>query len=479
VKSVYIVKSSQPELDELEKKKRTELKSYYLLKESEVIVVRYSDCILDFAKNKAGVFLVLTEDKMFLQTVRAALHVDLGLSDEHIRSANSIQRGMQELEKLMLQGRRPAVVMEHVLRSEPTLRTLRWLKENHKQIPVIILSLEVKADSLAQYHEAGADNFITKPASTNVLVEKLAFTIEPQSEFQALVRQGKDYLEYNDFENALATAEQILAKKPNSAVGFMILGDALKGLARREEALRAYKSAEAGADMYLEPLGRILAFYTEENDEAGQLEYLRKMDTISPHNLDRKLHLGKLLVKTDKAEEAKQHLDAAMGMAASEGKEKLAAVGQEVAEQYMGSDPALAESYYRTSINAARACLDGLKPLAFNRLGLSLRRQGRWKEAVAEYLEAERLSPQDENIQFNIAMALADGEEWVGAAERLDRALEINPKFHAGHKMVYYHLGTIYMKAGRTTDALPYLQHLQSVQPGFKGVDKLLEKLGE
>lgn len=477
VKNVFIVKSSQPELDELELKKRTELKSYYLLKESEVVIVRYSDCLLDFARNKAGVFLALTEDRMFLQTVRAALHADLGLGDEHIRSANSIQQGMQELEKLLGRGRRPVLLMEHALRGEPTLRALRWIKENHKEIPVIILSLEVKADSLAQHHEAGADNFITKPASTNVLVEKLAFTIEPQSEFQALVRQGKGHLEYNDFENALAAAERILERKPNSAVGFMILGDALKGLARREEALRAYKCAEAGADMYLEPLGRILAFYTEENDTAGQLEYLRKMDAISPRNLERKLCLGKLLVRNGQAEDAQAHIAAALDLAAQEGQARLSAAGQEIAEQYLGVDPARSEQYFRASISAARTSAEGPRPLVFNRLGLALRRQGKWQEAVQEYLEAEKLAPRDENIQFNLAMALAEGQDWEAAAGRLDRALALNPEFHLDNTMVCYNMGTIFTRAGRPADARSHLAYLNKISPGFKGVDKLLEKL--
>jgi tetratricopeptide (TPR) repeat protein len=477
LKNIVIVKSSQPELDELEKKRRTELKSYYLLKESEVVIVRYSDCIYDFVQNKAGVFYVLSEDKMFFATVRSTLHVDLGLSADLIRSANSVQRATGEILDLIRQGRRPVLLMEHALRREPTVRALKWFRENHRDMPVIVLSLEVSADSLAQYHEAGANNFITKPVSTNVLVEKLAFTLEPQSELQALVRLGKEHLEYNDFENARDTAHLILDKKPNSAVGFMILGDALKGLARREEALQAYKSAEAGADMYLEPLKRILDFFAEDNDEQGMLEYLRKLDKISPNHLERKLRLGKLLVKNGQAEDAERHISAALDLATGEGQARLSAVSQEIAEQFLAADPARSEQYFRASIQAARTSAEGLRPLVFNRLGLALRRQGKWQEAVQEYQEAEKLAPRDENIQFNLAMALAEGQDWQAAAGRLDRALALNPEFFADNTMVCYNMGTIYTRPGRPADARSHLAYLNEISPGFKGVDKLLEKL--
>jgi tetratricopeptide (TPR) repeat protein len=474
---VTIVKSTRKDLDELEKKKRTELKSYYLLKESEVVIVRYSDCIYDYVEKKSGLFFLVSEDKMFFQTMRATLHVELGLDMELIRSASSVQKAVGQIEDLVRRGRKPVVLIEHVLHNEPTVRAVKWLKETFRDLPVIILSLEVSGHSLAQFHEAGADNFITKPCSPNVLVEKLAFTVEPQSEFQALVRQGKDFLEYNDFENALDTAQVILSMKPNSAVGYMIMGDALKGLARRQEALEAYKAAEAGADMYLEPLKRILDFYEEEGDEKGMLEYLRKLDKISPNHLERKLSLGKLLIKRGQAETAQRHLTAALDLATQEGAAKVSAVDLEIAEQYLNVDAAVSEQYFRSSISAARNAPGELKPLLFNRLGLALRKQGKWQEAVKEYQEAEKLSPEDENIQYNMAMALAEGKDWLAAAERLDRALAINPDFYKDHKMVGYNMGAIYTQAGLPRKARPLLEHVRDIAPGFKDVDRLLAEL--
>lgn len=474
---VTIVKSTRKELDELEQKKRTELKSYYLLKESEVVIVRYSDCILDFVEKKSGLFYLISEDKMFFQAMRSALHVDLGLDLNLIRNASSVQKATIEIEDLVRRGRKPLVLIERVLRGEPTTRMLKWLKQSYKDLPIIVLTLEVSAHCLAECHEAGADNCITKPVSPNVLVEKLAFTVEPQSEFQALVRQGKDFLEYNDFDNALGTARVILERKPNSAVGFMIMGDALRGLARRQEALEAYKSAEASADMYLEPLKRILDFFEEENDEQGMLEYLRKLDKISPNHLERKLGLGKLLIKRGKAEDAQRHLTAALDLAAQEGAAKVSAVDLEIAEQYLNVDPAISEQYFRSSIKAARSAPDALRPLVFNRLGLALRKQGKWQEAVKEYQEAEKLAPEDENIQYNLAMALAEGHDWVAAAGRLDRALALNPCFHQEHKMVSYNMGAIYLSAGLPKKARPLLEHVQANEPGFKDVERLLAEL--
>lgn len=479
MKSVYIVKSANPELDDLEKKKKTETKAVYILKECEEAIVRYQDCIFNFVDEKAGLFYLVSDDKMFYQTVRTALRGELGLQTELICLATSVQRAVGELESLIKHGKRPLVFVEHELRKETTLRFVKWMKDTYRDIPVIVLSLEVSAGVLAQFHESGANNFITKPASTNVLVEKIAFTIEPQTELQALIRQGKEYLEYNDFENALDTAYVVLEKKPNSAVGFMILGDALKGLARRAEALRAYKSAEENANMYLEPLKRIVEFYVEDNDEQGQLEYLRKLDRISPYSLERKLDLGKLLIKHGRPEDAERHIQAALDLAVCEGQAKVSAVGHEFAEQLLNVDPVLSEKFFRHSIQAARTSVEAPRPLVFNRLGLALRKQGKWQEAVKEYEQAEKLSPNDENLQFNMAMALAEGKDWSGAAARLDKARGINPEFNQGNATVSYHMGIIYSQAQAPAQARPFLEHVQEISPGFKEVERLLAQLPE
>jgi len=476
LKNVYVVKSQRAELDRLQKKEKTETKSLYVLKESEEAVVKYQDVIYDFVDEMGGLFYVISQDRSFFQNLYNALNKELGIEQEFIRMGTSVQQAAKEIEVFCEHGKRPFIFMEHVLRGASTLNYLRHVKTKLTQCPVIILSYEVRKGTLSQYHESGADSFITKPASVNVLIEKIAFTLAPQTMLEALIREGKQALEDNDFEAAVAKARDILEMKPNSAVGFMLLGDALKGLARREEALRAYQSAEKNGDMFIEPLKRILELYEEDGNEEGRLEYLIKLDELSPMDLERKLEVAGLLVGKDRADDAEPYIDSGIEMA---GGKKGAEISLEFAERLMNVDAVLSEKYFRGSIQSSKKAKAALKPLMYNRLGLALRKQGRWRDAVSEYEEAEQLAPNDENIQFNMAMALAEGKQWGQAASRVDKALTINPSFYKGNAIVCYHMATIYKLAKLGPKALEFFRNVQAIDPAYKDTPQQIERLAK
>ncbi len=474
LKNVYVVKSSRAELDRLQKKEKTETKRLYVLKESEEAVVKYQDVIYDFLDDMGGLFYVISQDRSFFQNLYNALNKELAIEPEFIRMATSVQQASKEIEVFCEHGKRPFIFVEHVLRGESTLHYLRHTKTHHPQCPLIVLSYEVRKGTLSQYHESGADSFITKPASVNVLIEKIAFTLAPQTRLEALIRDGKQALEDNDFEAAVGKAREVLEMKPKSAVGYMLLGDALKGLARREEALRAYQAAEQNGDMYIEPLKRILELHEEDGNDEGRLEYLAKLDALSPLDLERKLEVAGLLVDLKRVAEAEPYIDAGIEMA---GGARGGDIGMDFAERLMNVDPVMSEKYFRGSIQSSKRSKTALKPLMYNRLGLALRKQGRWRDAVSEYEEAETLAPQDENIQFNMAMALAEGKEWTQAAERVDKALRINPTFHTDNAIVCYHVGTIYRLAKLGARALPFFRMVQELTPDYKDTVEQIKRL--
>lgn len=476
LKNVYVVKSSRAELDRLQKKEKTETKRLYVLKESEEAVVKYQDVIYDFVDEMGGLFYVISQDRSFFQNLYNALNKELAIEPEFIRSATTVQQANKEIEVFYAHGKRPFIFMEHVLRGASTVKFLSHFKTEYPQCPLVILSYEVRKGTLSQYHEVGADSFITKPASVNVLIEKIAFTLAPQTRLEALIREGRQALEDNDFEAAVDKARAILEMKPNSAAGYMILGDALKGLKRREEALRAYQAAEQHGESYLEPLKRILEFHREDDNEEGALEYLMKLDALSPLDLERKLELAGLLVDKKRAGEAEPYIDAGIEMA---GGKRGADIGLDFAERLMNVDPILSEKYFRGSIQSSKRAKAVLKPLMYNRLGLALRKQGRWRDAVAEYEEAEQLAPTDENIQFNMAMAFAEGKQWSQAAERVDKALKINPDFHKGNAIVSYHVATIFKLAKQGAKALAVFRHVQELDPVYKDTPQQIERLAK
>ena len=64
----------------------------------------------------------------------------------------------------------------------------------------------------------------------------------------------------------------------------------------------------------------------------------------------------------------------------------------------------------------------------FNNLGIDLRKQGMFAEAVKHYKKALDLSQQDEHLWFNLGRALFEGGMYKQAAPVFKRALDLNPE---------------------------------------------------
>ncbi|MBW2091618.1 MAG: tetratricopeptide repeat protein [Deltaproteobacteria bacterium] len=66
---------------------------------------------------------------------------------------------------------------------------------------------------------------------------------------------------------------------------------------------------------------------------------------------------------------------------------------------------------------------------ALNRLAISLRKDGRFEEALNYYRQAIRLAPHDEGLYYNTARLYIEWGKREKAIEALKKALNINPEF--------------------------------------------------
>ncbi len=65
----------------------------------------------------------------------------------------------------------------------------------------------------------------------------------------------------------------------------------------------------------------------------------------------------------------------------------------------------------------------------FNEFGIELRKTQMFDEALGNYMKALEISPQDENLYFNVARLHFDLKDFAKALEWIDRAIEVNPDF--------------------------------------------------
>lgn len=72
----------------------------------------------------------------------------------------------------------------------------------------------------------------------------------------------------------------------------------------------------------------------------------------------------------------------------------------------------------------------------YNRLGIALRKQGKYKEAIEHYKRALRVAPNDENIYYNLGKALIEARRNGDAKKAFESALKINPNFSEAREIL-------------------------------------------
>ena len=441
---------------------------------------QYGRTVVEFAAKENGCFFVVSHDLTFVRNLRNTLNKELVIGSDLIRSMSETGKFLAEIKSPLFKDKQVLLLVERVLDGRNTLAFIRQLKESFDHIFVIVLTSEVEKSVLVLLHEIGVDNFITKPASMDTIIEKIAFAIRPQSKLGQILDQAKEYLARGLAKEALSLSGKVLADiKPGSAAALMIQGDAHKALGDFDAAVASYEAAAEGAYMYLEPLKRLVDLYKQSGDVDGQLSYLEKLDKLSPLNVERKVDMGSIHLAKGEAEKAEALFEQAVAGATKEAMGLIEEIKRTIAERCLERSPELSERYFRSIIADKKDGLGREDIATFNRLGIALRRQGKWQDAVAEYQRALDISPQDENVLFNIAVAYTEGGRHAEAVSNMEKALEINPAFYAESPVASFNIGVMYLNARDAAKARLFLRKALELDPGHQGAQKLLQGLGK
>lgn len=475
MKNVYVVKSAPKEIDE--KHKELDTKNVYLLKSDAQTIERCRDIVCDYVDVQDGLFLVVSDDRLFFQNFRNTFYKELSIPQERIRSVQSTRRALEEIRVYLEYQKKPFLFVECKTDGRSNLPFIEELKTEFPTLYTIVLMNDVDEKLISRFVEVGTDNFITKPVSINVLVEKIAYTLEPPDAVGKKIREGKERLKKVEFALAYGVARDILKLKPGSPAGLIIMGDALKGLNKREDALKMYLKASENAPMYLEPLKKIVEFHKEDGNIEDALEYLTRIDELSPLNLPRKKELGELNFIQKHLSEAAGFFTEAVDLAETMKLPETVQMAEDYAEKIYLEEPGAAEPLFDKCMRLAAKHKIDLHWSIYNKHGMALRRQKRWEAAVNAYKEAVRRAPDDETILFNMGMAFVEGKVFDKAAIMFEKALKSNPSFYKSNISAAYIMGQVFMKVNKKSLAITVLKHVQSKDPDYKNVSALLKQL--
>ncbi|MDE7064247.1 MAG: tetratricopeptide repeat protein, partial [Desulfovibrionaceae bacterium] len=152
-------------------------------------------------------------------------------------------------------------------------------------------------------------------------------------------------------------------------------------------------------------------------------------------------------------------------------------VASRVAALYAEKNPQEAEKFLRRALEAKGAYLSKEDIGTFNRLGILLRNQGKWKEALVEYQKALKVAPDDENLYYNMGMACAEGKEFREAQVYMLKALAINPDLPRTATNIAYNIALVFGQNGDKKRAADCLNIALECDPEFEPARRALERM--
>ncbi len=441
--------------------------------------VQYQKTIIEFAAKEDGYFFLVSQDSNLVKSFRNVLNKELVIGSDRISTLPDETQFMQDVKMRNLRDKKLLVVIERVLAGKSTLPFIKQAKGLFNDFRAIVLTSEVERPLLVLFHEAGAESFITRPFSMETMLEKMAFALKPQSKMGQLIDRARDYLSRGKHQETLDLCDKILEIKPGSAAALMLKGDTFKALGRVPEAVDAYSQAADGAALYLEPLKKLAQVHKEAGNFKEQLVFLEKLDRLSPLNVERKIDMGEIHMAFGDTSRAEELFTTAVQHATSEALNLIEETKRAIAERCIEKNPELSERFFRSILEDKKDNYKLSDVEIFNRLGIALRRQGKSAQAAEEYSKALKVSPRDENIHFNMAMAQTDARNYRQALASIDQVLKINPEFHLQSAGLCFNIGIIYYNGQDYERATQFLKKALEMNPSHVEAQKALYNISK
>ena len=434
--------------------------------------------IREYFTKRNGQLLCLSDDPTILSLLRATVK-EMGLpASELVVFVPDPSKLLKAITDSFAAHKRPALFIESVMSgSGETSFMVRQFKESFPDLRIFAMTTTSEKARIMLLYESGADNFILKPISSIDLIDKMAVTLREPSTIRQLLDKARKFVIKNVSSEAIKITQGVLKVKPDSASGYVVLGDALRVSGNRDKAQVAYERACKYSQDYLEPLQKLVDLAKEDGKTDMQLEYLKRLDELSPMNAQRKVEMAELQMEMGNMDEAKKLFDGAVNRAYKNAMQQVALMSEKIAMSLQDKDPAQAEKYLRKCLDLKGKDLTADDLTTFNQLGICLRKQGRWLDAIVEYKRALQIAPNSSELYYNIAMAHAEGKEYENANRFMLKALGLNSSLPRTSPVVAYNMAQV-LSLGYSKDKAKQAAEIAlELDPDYEPAKKLLAQM--
>lgn len=435
----------------------------------------YEEAVIGYLRD-GGRVVCVSDDEAFIGTLRGIIRDELRMPASCLVATSGAEMLVRLARQAVDAGQSSLFLVEREIKGRDLTFAVRLLKGGYPELKVLMLARESERQRIVLLHESGVDGCIIKPVDADALLERVALTVRPQGQTERSLDWARSLLGQGENLRALQVCMQALEQKSNAAAVLLLMGDIFKAMEEYDKAADAYAKAAGVSSMFLDPLRKLAALHAEKGDAARELECLERMDAISPLDLERKLRIGELNLRLNQTDRARKVFGEAVKLSNRKAREGTAGVASRVAELYAESDPETAAGFLRRALDARREFWGPEDLAAFNRLGMLLRRAGRWRDATEEYQKALTIAPNDEGLYYNLGMAWLEGREAEAARGACLKALALNPDLPRASARIAINLATVFMATNDRMHALPLLRTALELEPDNAEARELLAR---
>lgn len=310
----------------------------------------------------------------------------------------------------------------------PRLSGIELLKrcraeDDLRSIPFLIVSGESVQDVIACVGEWGVFDYVVKPFSYDILKSRVELVFERLRDPEELLfREVERLKELGFYREALKKIEGLEVSKGLNARWLTVKGESQMALDRMEDAEKTLTQALAHSDKYLPAHKSSAELHLKQGNIDRAIHFLSRADELSPMDMNRKVNLGRLLFQQGRESEGRVFLDRAVKNSSPA---ERAAILLKVAETYMENNRfAEAEELFLKLLKTNKNDVE-----AYNRLGIALRRQGKFDEAEAYYRMALESHPENPILLYNLGVLQFSRHQKEKARKSLLEALRLDPGF--------------------------------------------------
>ncbi|MBI9079139.1 MAG: DUF3808 domain-containing protein [Pseudodesulfovibrio sp.] len=249
-----------------------------------------------------------------------------------------------------------------------------------RPLPIIMVTLENRKDHVLDSIAAGCIGYILRPYSLDTFEKYLilANQLDSYPEIEEMeLQEAKEMVERGNFDEAIEAFEELISYQ-DEAQKYYDMGCQFMVQGKYGKAIVSFKKAVKINDLFAEAYKGLADAYKGKGNMDACKKFLKKAAEVH--------------AQFDRLEETK-------------------AMFIEILKYEADT------------------------PNPFNSLGVNLRKQGDYPGAIHAYKQALELTPNDENIYFNMAKALYFMGKLEEASSAVDMSLKMNPEFREANKL--------------------------------------------